>query len=201
MARAASPRAPLWALFLAVQLVDVAWAALSLAGIEHFRLDAALPSNPLVLSYMPYTHSLPAAALWAGATFAVGRAWLGARRPALVLAAAVASHWLLDLLVHRPDLPLWGDRYKVGLGLWNLPGPALALEIGMLLAAGVWLLRAGSEPRERRPRLVGLLALLVVVQLVFSTAPVPTRAAVVPAGALAVFLGAAWAARRVERAP
>src|SRR5690606_33674329 len=57
VAKAVEPRVPLWALFLAVQLVDVAWALLVLLGVERAHLDATLASNPLALDHMPFTHS------------------------------------------------------------------------------------------------------------------------------------------------
>ena len=64
IAKRLEPRLPLWSLLLAVQLVDVVWAVLVLLGIERATIDFSLPGNPLVLSYMPYTHSLPATLLW-----------------------------------------------------------------------------------------------------------------------------------------
>jgi hypothetical protein len=133
---------PLWALLLAVQIVDVFWAICVLTGIEHASLDASLPSNPLVLSFMPYTHSLAAAVVWALAVGVVGVCAVGERPKramiGLVLAAAVASHWLLDLLVHRLDLGLLGESHKIGLGLWNYPLLAL-LEIALLAFGAVLL--------------------------------------------------------------
>ena len=58
---------------------------------------------------------------------------------ALVVAAAVFSHWLLDLIVHTPDLPVWSDASpKLGLGLWNFPVATYALE-AVLLVGALWL--------------------------------------------------------------
>ena len=91
LAKTAAPRTPLWLLALAVQLVDVLWAGFVLLGVERLRLDPSLPSNPLVLEYMPYTHSLVGTLLWAGiAGFAVRR-WLGSTAAAWAVAAAVAK--------------------------------------------------------------------------------------------------------------
>src|SRR4051794_7387762 len=64
-AKAAQPRAPFWTYVLGAQVVDMAWAGLILAGVEKMSLDPSLPGSPLVLSSMPYPHSLPAAAAWA----------------------------------------------------------------------------------------------------------------------------------------
>ena len=123
-AKKADPSFRLWVLFFAVQLLDIAWAPLVLLGIEKVRIVPGITaSNPLDLYYMPYTHSLAAAIVWsAGASVLYRIAVPGSRkRSALLVAAAVFSHWLLDFFVHRPDLPLYDDAVKVGLGLWNLP--------------------------------------------------------------------------------
>jgi membrane-bound metal-dependent hydrolase YbcI (DUF457 family) len=199
IAKRYEPSTPLWALVLAVQLVDVAWATLVLLGIERVRIDPTLPSNPLDLVYMPYTHSLPAAILWAGGAWLVAR--LCGLRPvaALVIACAVASHWVLDWVVHRPDLPLWDDHAKVGLALWNHPLPAFVLEVG-LLAGSAWLLSrspAWAEPARRR-RLAVLTGGLVVVQVIFTLGPPPPGGTWVAATGIVAFLAVAWWAARVE---
>ena len=100
--KAIRPAIPLWLLFIAVQLVDVGWAVLVLLGVEKLRIVPGITaSNPLDLYYMPYTHSLAAAALWAGAAIILGKFLPGVRTwPAAAwVGAAVFSHWLLDLLV------------------------------------------------------------------------------------------------------
>lgn len=131
-ARRVAPTIPLWTLFIAVQLLDVLWAPFVLVGIEKVRIAPGITaSNPFDLYYMPYTHSLVAAVLWSGGAFLLYRllapqGLIG--RAALVVGLAVFSHWLLDFLVHRPDLPLYDNTAKVGLGLWNLPAVAFALE-------------------------------------------------------------------------
>jgi hypothetical protein len=194
--KAVEPRVPLWALLLAVQLVDVAWAVLVLLGFERVRLDPGLPSNPLVLEHMPYTHGLAATAAWAGATYlATRRVW--GTRGALVLAAAVASHWLCDLLVHRPDLPLlWGEP-RLGLGLWNVPWAAFALEAGLLLGAAWWCARNGAVARPRR--LLGFAVALAILQgiLMLDEPADDVRSTVV--AALVLFLLVAAAGAWIER--
>ncbi len=124
---------PLWVLFLAVQFVDVLWSVLVMAGVEKVRLtEGFTASSPLDLYYMPYTHSLTASISWA---LIVG--WLGSfvwgRRGGVVIGICVLSHWIIDLPVHVADLPLWGNEYKVGFGLWNHPVIAFVLEAGVLL--------------------------------------------------------------------
>ncbi|HEV2493961.1 MAG TPA: hypothetical protein VG204_12925 [Terriglobia bacterium] len=86
--------------------------------------------------YMPYTHSLVAALGWSALGFLVYRLarGRGSAGGALLVAAAVFSHWVLDFIVHRADLPLYGNVHKVGLGLWKHAAPALTLEMIVLWA-------------------------------------------------------------------
>lgn len=138
------PSLPLWTLFLAAQLPDVLWAVFVLLGIEHYRIVPGITASfPLDLYYMPYTHSLVAAVAWSVVVFALCR-WVvppsgfRSNRSSCFLALAVFSHWVLDLVVHRPDLPIYDDAYKVGFGLWNHRMIALTLE-SALLFGGMWL--------------------------------------------------------------
>jgi hypothetical protein len=119
-ARPAAPKVPLWVWFIAVQWMDVVWSVLVLVGIEKLNIIPGFTqANALDLYYMPYTHSLPGSimlslALGVIVTFSVG----GNRAATLLLVAGAAfSHWVLDLIVHIPDLPLYDNRAKVGLGL------------------------------------------------------------------------------------
>jgi hypothetical protein len=140
-------RISLWLLFMAVQFVDVLWAIFVLLGIEKVRISPGITAtNPLDLYYMPYTHSLVAALVWAGSSFIGYKFTRGsASRTALLVAAAVFSHWVLDLIVHRPDLPIYDNKYKLGLGVWNYPALAFALEAGLLFGGLILYLRA-SKP-------------------------------------------------------
>src|SRR6185369_5695974 len=114
--------------FLAVQLVDIGFFTLTYFDIEKWRPNPSLPGmRKIDLYYMPYTHSLIGALVWALAAGAVAWALSPAGRKALagvVIAALVFSHWLLDLVVHRPDLALIDDHDKVGFGLWHEPAIA-----------------------------------------------------------------------------
>ena len=199
-AKRIAPTIPLWALFVAVQLLDVFWAPLILLGIEKVRIVPGITaSNPLDLYYMPYTHSLLAALLWSAGALLVYRLY-GTRdavaKAALVVALAVFSHWILDLLVHRPDLPLYDNTAKVGLGLWNFPAVAFALEAGLLFG-GMWLyFRTGLVPR---PRMVvfGLVMLVIQAYVFFGPPPASDRAAAWTA--LAAYAAFAAVVARLER--
>ena len=212
--KAIESRIPLWLLFLAVQLVDVAWAVLVLAGIEKVRIVPGITAtNPLDLYYMPYTHSLVAALLWAAAGAVAWRIRAGRGRwvPALLVAAAVFSHWLLDLLVHRPDLPLYDNTAKVGLGLWNFPATAFALEAGLLFG-GMFLYFRATRARAAGGR-YGMIAFGVVMLALQASVffgPPPASAQQLALTALFSYLAFAavvyWLERkrapaRAERAP
>jgi hypothetical protein len=99
----------LWVLFIAVQLLDVGWSVLVFLGVEKVRIVPGITaSNPLDLYYMPYTQSLVAAFAWAVAGIMLCRLLLGVRdwSASIWIGGAVFSHWVLDFLVHRRDLPL-----------------------------------------------------------------------------------------------
>src|SRR6059058_1430128 len=139
-ARTERNKIPLWVLFVAVQLLDFLWAPFVLLGIEKVRIVPGITAtSPLDLYYMPYTHSLIGALVWSGAAFFIYKLMQGSRASnsaALIVGLAVFSHWVLDLIVHRPDLAVYDDTLKVGFGLWNHKGVEFAVEIG-ILAIGI----------------------------------------------------------------
>jgi hypothetical protein len=138
-AKSLEQRVPLWVLFVAVQFLDVLWGIFVLLGIEKVRIVPGITAtNPLDLYYMPFTHSLVAALLWSAIAAVAYHLWQGrtsGNRGVILVGAAVLSHWFLDFLVHRPDLPLWANQFKVGLGLWNHPGVAFGLEAALAIPA------------------------------------------------------------------
>lgn len=134
--KAVARSVPLWVLFLAVQLVDIAWGLFVANGIEHVRIIPGFTdANALDLYDMPITHSLPGALAWSAAAGLVYAIWARREKRAggLVVALAVFSHWLLDLIVHVPDLELWPGGMRVGLGLWNNYPLAATVETLVLL--------------------------------------------------------------------
>lgn len=173
-AKAIEPKAPLWTLAAAAQLVDIGWSTFIIAGIERASVDPTLPGSSLVLEHMPWTHSLPMTFAWSiGATLL---AMMLLRLPlwaSIVIGATVASHWLLDLLVHRRDLELWFGGEKAGFGLWNYPVPEQALEIGLLAVAGAaWAASRKQLGRTAWPALA-FIAFLVALQIFAMTQPQP----------------------------
>lgn len=201
--KAMRPAIPLWLLFIAVQLVDVAWAALVLAGIEKLRIVPGITaSNPFDLYYMPYTHSLVAGVLWAVAASFLCKPLRGVRHwaAAAAIGAAVLSHWLLDWLVHRPDLPLYDDAMKVGLGLWDYPALALSLEAFLLFGGmALYLRRTRARNALGRwgPPAFGILMLSIQVTVFFG--PPPTSSAATAMTALVSYAAFAAGAQWLDR--
>ena len=177
-AKKAEPAIPLWVLFIAVQLLDVLWAPFVLLGIEKVRIVPGFTaSNPLDLYYMPYTHSLVAAIGWSIVAFLAYRFTVRSAPPraAAIVGLAVFSHWVLDFLVHRPDLPLYDNTAKVGLGLWNLPAVALGLE-ALLLFGAMWLY-VRHTARRTAMLVFGVVMLAIQVYVFFGPPPASDKAA------------------------
>jgi hypothetical protein len=134
-AKRAAPRTSLGTLIFAAQWLDELWPILLLAGVERVRIVPGLTAaNPLDFVSYPISHSLLMAIVW-GAV--IGGIYFAMRRyvsGAWIVGLAVVSHWVLDLVVHRPDLPLWpGSTTRVGLGLWNSVSISAAVEIILLI--------------------------------------------------------------------
>ena len=195
-AKRAAPELSLGTLFLAAQLADLVWPVLALAGVERLAVQPGVTAvTPLDFVHYPWSHSLLAMAGW-GVLLAV--AWLAVRRgtpkAALLLLAVVVSHWLLDFVTHRPDLPLtvYGTS-RYGLGLWHSV-PATLLVEGGLFAACVTLYALSTRPADRIGvwAFWGLVAFLVAVYLAGLFGPPPPSATAVVWSALAMWLLVAW---------
>jgi len=178
-ARRVEDRIPLWIFFLAVQFVDILWCVLVLLGIEKARIVPGYTAgNPLDFYYFPYTHSLIGSLGWAGVAFVLYRLYQryqGSPRPALILGAAVLSHWFLDLIVHTRDLDIINGNFKVGLGLWNYPLLELFLELSILFGGLTWYLRGNPDfSRRRKTALLVFAVLMGVLQLLNTYGAPPT---------------------------
>lgn len=163
-AKRAAPRLSLGLLFAAAQLPDLLWPVLVALGVERVRID---PGNTVVtpldfISY-PWSHSLLALIVW-GAIFGVlARALSHDRRAFFVVAALVVSHWVLDFLTHRPDMPLYPGGPKEGLGLWNSTWGTVLVEVSMYLV-GLWIYLQATRARDATGRWAsGALALVLLV--------------------------------------
>ena len=138
-AKAAIRQIPLWVHFIAVQWLDVVWSIFIMTGIEHARVVPGFTEgSPLDLYDMPYTHGLFGALVLSALLGAIVALFMREQKRAafLIVAACVFSHWILDLVVHMPDLWIY-DGVKVGFGLWRWVWLSLPLEL-VTLYAGAW---------------------------------------------------------------
>jgi membrane-bound metal-dependent hydrolase YbcI (DUF457 family) len=196
-AKKAAPAVSLGTLFAACQFADLLWPSLVLLGYERVDVQpGATKMTPLDFVSYPYSHSLLALCVW-GAAF--GAAYVAIRRTrisaAVTLALLVVSHWLLDYVVHRPDLPLTlHGPARYGLGLWfSIPG-TLAVELS-IFAAGIALYLRETDARDRVGSigLWSLVAFLLVAYVASTFGPPPPTAAAVAWSAQAMWLLVAWA--------
>lgn len=139
-AKSLAPRVSLGTLFIGAQFVDLIWPSLLLLGVERVRIvPGATVVTPLVFEHYPVSHSLLAVIGWATLLSALYLLHSRSRRGAMVVGALVLSHWLLDAIVHQPDLPLMpGSAISVGLGAWMSVPLTLLIEVPLFLC-GVWL--------------------------------------------------------------
>ena len=131
-------------LFIAVQLLDLIWPILVLLGIETFHVDIGNTAlTPLSFDYYPYSHSLLMALVWGLLLGLIYFAFTKNKQGSLLLGVLVLSHWVLDFITHRPDLPLTPfSEVKVGLGLWNHSVWAIIIEMGLFALGTVFYYRS-----------------------------------------------------------
>ncbi len=181
--------------FLATQWIDLIWPFFVLFGLERVNID---PGNtaftPLDFEYYPWSHSLLMVLVWAG-LFALGYfALTRNRRGALLLAALVFSHWVLDWMTHAPDLPLapYSD-IKTGLGLWNYKWPVIILETA-LLAAGVYIYTRVTKAKNATGKWAfrGLVTFLVLIHFMNALGDPPPSSGIVAWVGLSQWLIVAW---------
>ncbi len=166
---------PLWLLFVAVQWMDFCWSALVLAGIEKARITPGFTqASMLDLYFMPYTHGLLGAGLLALGFGLVAALFFRERKglTMAILIGAVFSHWLLDLVVHVPDLPLVGDHMKVGFGLWRHVAISLPLEL-LLLVGGAFIYARSLPSQPGRIAFWVFIAFMAVFQFYANFGPPP----------------------------
>lgn len=195
-AKRIEPRVSLGTTVLAAQLADLAFPVFLVLGLEHVRIDpSATAVTPLDFYDYPLSHSLAALVIWGmlvGAiVYRAGYSW----RPAGVVAGIVLSHWFLDLVVHRPDLPLTpsGDA-RFGFGLWYSLSATLVVESTCFVAAA-WIYLRGTKPLDRTGRygLIALLAFLPTVWLGAVLGPPPPSEEALIGTMFAIWLTVGWA--------
>ncbi|MFN8441381.1 MAG: hypothetical protein U0175_11450 [Caldilineaceae bacterium] len=177
--KSSATRVPLWALMLSTYLLDVIFIFLAATGIEGFApIDPDHPAYGQVLIHAYYTHSLVGAALIALIAGLIA-AWAWGQQAGVVIGVVVFSHWILDLLVHRPDLPILpnnlGNLPLLGLGLWQAPVISAAVELLLALVGAYLYYRSalqqsgvsniGGERRSRALVASGITGLLLLLLL------------------------------------
>ena len=195
-AKRAAPAVSLGTLFLACQLADLVWPNLVLAGIERFSIVPGITVvTPLNFEWYPYSHSLVALAGWAGVVALIYRAVRKAPAQALlVIGTLVISHWVLDVVSHRPDVPLTlGGDTRLGLGLWNSRPATVIVEL-LMLVGGIVLYVATTRPIDRIGTFAfqGLILFLLAINIGNMYGPAPPSVAAVAWSAQALWLVVAW---------
>jgi len=195
-AKQTAPSVSLGALFVACQFADLLWPTLVLAGVERVAiLPGATKMTPLDFISYPYSHSLVALVVW-GLMF--GALYAGSRRAPRItfvtVAALVVSHWVLDYVTHRPDMPLTvTGSERVGLGLWDSVPGTLAAEFALFaLGIAVYTRRTTARDRIGSIGLWLLVAFLAAVYLASAFGPPPPTPAAVAWSAQAMWLLVLW---------
>ncbi len=191
-----APRASLAVLLAAPLLADILWPMFLLLGWEHVRID---PGNtrftPFDFVSYPWSHSLLMDLLWATAFAALYYAVAHYRSGAIAVWIGVVSHWVLDWVTHRPDMPLYPAGPRVGLGLWNSIAATMVLEI-LMFAIGVWLYVNATRPRDRVGR-YAFVAYVVLLLTIYGadrfSAPPPGVTAVAATAIAASIIFVLWA--------
>jgi len=180
-AKKIAPKLSLGLIFMAVQFADLLWPTLLLLNVEKVGIQPGNTKFPLDFIYYPFTHSLLMSLCWAlcfGLIY-----WLLKKdsRTAVVLGICVFSHWVLDLIVHIPDLPLYpGDSPKVGLGLWNWPLLTALIEGSLFVIGTAFYLRTTKAKNASGKWGFWLMTVLLVVGHVAGLmSPPPTSVAAI----------------------
>jgi membrane-bound metal-dependent hydrolase YbcI (DUF457 family) len=194
-AKRLTPRISLGVLLAAPLLLDLLWPVFLAVGIESVRIE---PGNtvvtPLDLHDYPYSHSLLMASVWAIGAGVAASLWQKSRLAGITVGALVWSHWLLDFVTHRPDMPLYpGSRTYLGLGLWNSLWGTLVVEL-LMFGSGVALYAMGTRAQNKRGGL-GLwcfIASLLALYFAAIFGPPPPNESALISGGLGVLLLVAW---------
>ncbi|MBZ5656674.1 MAG: hypothetical protein LAO56_15510 [Acidobacteriia bacterium] len=194
-AKRLAPRTSLATLIVGAQFLDLLWPIFLLLGLEHVRIVPGITKvQPFDFYDYPFSHSLTMAVRWALAVGLLYYILWRYGRGAWVLGSLVLSHWVLDLLVHRPDLPLWLGGPKYGLGLWNSWPASISVEV-LFFGAGIWLYVTATRARDGvgRYALWSLIVFLFLGWLGATFGPPPPNVHQLAIGAMAMWVVVPWA--------
>jgi hypothetical protein len=189
-----APAVSLGTLFLATQWADLLFWVAALAGVEHFRIaPGATRVTPMDFYDYPWSHSLFGLAAW---SVLIGGLYLAFRRRragAWVMAAGVVSHWVLDVVVHRPDMPVVRGGPYAGLSLWNSV-PLTVVAEGLVFGGGIVLYLRSTSAKDRTGvwAFWALIGFLVVTWVASIAGPPPPSERVVEYAGLAMWLFVPW---------
>jgi hypothetical protein len=195
-AKKAAPRTSLGLLVFAAQFADLLWPFLLLMGLERVRIaPGLLAASPFDFTSYPISHSLVAQLGWGGL---LGLIYFGVKhdgRSAALVGALVPTHWFLDFIAHRPDMPIYPGGPKYGLGMWNSIPFTIFVEY-FLFAAGLALYRGVTRAKDGTGKwaLWSLVVLLGVVYPASLLGPPPPSVRALAISALAIWLTVPWAA-------
>ena len=195
-AKRIAPKTSFGTLFLATQFADCLWPVFLVLGWEHVRIAPGITKmTPLDFSSYPWSHSLLLDAVWAVLFASIYVLMRGYKAGYWVVAAGVVSHWVLDWISHRPDMPLSPlSEQKYGLGLWNSGWGTVAVEL-VLFFGGLFIYHKSTRAKDR----VGIFALwgfvvfMVVVWLGAVFGPPPPSETAIKFSGLSIWLAVAWA--------
>lgn len=189
----AAPAVSLGTWLTSVQFVDLLWPILLLIGLEHVRIAPGITRfTPLDFYDYPITHSLVGSACWAGLFAGASIAAYRSARIGLLLGAGVLSHWMLDVISHRPDMPVLPHGPYIGLGLWNSTTATLVVELSMF-AVGLFLYVRGGGAGRRRISFWLLIAFLLIAYFAAAFGPPPPNVRTLAWTGLAGWLLVPWA--------
>ena len=185
----------LWTLFIATQFIDLLWPFFLILGIEKVEIEPGISAmNPFDFTYYPFSHSLFGVLVWALLFGVVYFLFKKNFKSALVLGALVISHWVLDLIVHIPDLPIFpGGSIKVGFGLWNSILSTIIIE-GLIFLAGVYFYFKSTKAENKKGTfaLWSLVIFLIMVYVLNIIGPPPDSAKAIGYVGLSQWLIIAW---------
>jgi membrane-bound metal-dependent hydrolase YbcI (DUF457 family) len=196
-AKKVAPRVSLGTLVFAAVFLDAVWPVLVLLGIERFRIVPGYTAiNPFEFLHYPWSHSLLMTAVWALAFALVYLAVKGDRAGAIWVGIAIASHWVLDFVSHRPDMPLYpGGSERLGLSLWNSLPATFAVE-GLMFALAIAVYVRLTRARDRTGTIAWWALIGVLLALYVSgpwSPPPPSENAVAIVGLIALAVFVPWA--------